>query len=105
MELSGMGERAMKKLAYIPFVADVVLFAYMVAFVTVPEGTFISGFLDYGWGNLNMQYILPAIWIALLVSLIVPFVKVRIWVRIATPLLAIGSIVLSIVFWSRFRYP
>jgi hypothetical protein len=100
-----MGERAMKKLVYIPFVADVILLLYMVLFVTLPVNDFFNDYLAFCWAELNMQYILPAIWIALLVSLIVPFVKVRIWVRIATPLLAIASIVLNHIFWGIFQYP
>jgi hypothetical protein len=95
----------MKKLAYVPFVANIILLAYMVVFITEPNIDFIIDFLGYCWSHLNMQYILPAIWIALLVSLVVPFVKVRIWVRIATPLPAIASIVLNHIFWGIFQYP
>ena len=95
----------MKKLVYIPFVANIVLLVYVVLFLTYPPIGFITDFLDYGWGNLNMQYINPAEYILLFASLIVPFVRVRPWLRIATPLLAIGHFVLMTVFWDIFRCP
>lgn len=95
----------MKKLVYIPFAANIVLLVYLALYITDPPIGFIDDFLDYGWANLNMQYIIPAQWIALFASLIVPFVRVRILLRIATPLLAIGHLVLQALYWDIFKFP
>lgn len=95
----------MKKLVYIPFIGNIILLVYVVIFIVTPVNDFTNDFLAFCWGDLNMQYINPAEYILLLVSLIVPFLRVRIWLRIATPLLAIAHFALMTIFWDMFRYP
>lgn len=95
----------MKKLVYIPFVVNVILLVYLVSFVAAPRKGFLIDVFSYCWGDLNMQYIYPTLWIALLVSLVVPVIRTHAWLRVTTPLLAIGNIVLLTIFWSIFHFP